>query len=175
MSNLNLKEIYFAGGCFWGVDAYFSQLKGVVETESGYAQGEIENPTYEEVSTGKTGFTETVKIVYDPQVISLESLCDHYFRIIDPFSLNKQANDIGTQYRTGIYYVDPEEKNLLSAVYNAYECQSTKAFAVELEPLKNFYPAESYHQKYLEKNPGSYCHIDLSLADVNEKKESHID
>ena len=170
MKEQSYKEIYFAGGCFWGVEAYFNQLKGVIGTESGYAQGLTVNPSYEEVSTGRTGFTETVRIVYDPNIISLESLCDHYFRIIDPFALNKQGNDIGTQYRTGIYFVDNKELSFLESIYKAYQCQSSKEFAVELESLKNYYPAEDYHQDYLAKNPGSYCHVDLNLAEENERK-----
>lgn len=171
MHTKDFKRIFFAGGCFWGVEAYFKQLKGVEDTVSGYAQGHVENPSYELVSTGQSGYTETVMVVYNPLAISLESLCDHYFRIIDPFTLNKQGNDIGSQYRSGIYFDDMNDKKELEEIYNAYQCQSSKDFVVELEPLKNFVPAEDYHQDYLDKNPGSYCHIDLKLAEEKEKKE----
>jgi peptide methionine sulfoxide reductase msrA/msrB len=158
------KEIWLAGGCFWGVEAYFSRIRGVVATTAGYANGKTENPTYEEVCSGKTGHAETVHVVYNPEVVSLDQLLRHFFRIIDPTARNRQGNDIGLQYRSGIYYRDPEELPVIGAVLAEVQKEYQKPVVTEVLPLANFYPAEEYHQKYLEKNPGGYCHVDLSLA-----------
>ncbi|WP_080800803.1 peptide-methionine (R)-S-oxide reductase MsrB [Arabiibacter massiliensis] len=158
----NLHEVYFAGGCFWGVDAYFSLVPGVAETTSGYANGTGENPTYEQVCTGATGFAETVRVRYDPDAVSLQTLVEHYFGLIDPTSVNRQGNDAGTQYRTGIYYADEADLAVLEAAMEAERAAVGKDLAVELAPLSNFYEAEEYHQDYLDKNPGGYCHVDFS-------------
>jgi peptide methionine sulfoxide reductase msrA/msrB len=154
-----MKEIYLAGGCFWGTEHYLKQIRGVVSTEVGYANGRGENPTYEQVYTDTTGFVECVKVVYDPELLALEHLVEIYFHSIDPLSLNRQGNDEGTRYRTGIYYVDEGDRVAIESVYRAVESKVGAQLAVELEPLSNFYDAEEYHQDYLDKNPGGYCHL----------------
>ena len=153
------KVIYLAGGCFWGCQKYFDLTKGVVSTEVGYANGPTANPTYEQVKHEHTGHAETVKVEYDPDVISLEALLKKYFAVIDPTAVNHQGEDFGIQYRTGIYYVFDEDEPVARACLDELAKQYDKPLAVELKPLENFYPAEEYHQKYLEKNPGGYCHI----------------
>lgn len=157
-----MKEIYFAGGCFWGVEEYFSRVNGVIETKVGYANGIKENPTYEEVCTGTTKHAETVYVRYDESVITLEELLQKFFNIIDPTLLNRQGGDIGNQYRTGVYYVDEEDKNKIAKYMDEVQKNYTEKIVTELLPLKCFYLAEDYHQKYLKKNPNGYCHIDLS-------------
>lgn len=161
----NLHEISFAGGCFWGVEEYFSRVPGVYDASSGYANGTTENPTYEEVCSDETGFAETVKVRYDPDVISLELLTEQFFKIIDPTSVNRQGNDAGTQYRTGIYYTDDEDRATAQKVMDRVQGDYDASLEVELSPLANFYPAEDYHQDYLQKNPFGYCHIDFSSLD----------
>lgn len=165
-----MKEIYFAGGCFWGTEHYFKQIKGVVETAVGYANGHTSDPTYQEVYTDATGYAETVKVVYDPQLISLELLADLYFHSIDPLSLNKQGEDEGTRYRTGIYYTDQEDLPVLKKVYDQVASQYDTPLAVELEPLRNFYTGEEYHQDYLDKNPTGYCHLPKALFEFARTK-----
>ena len=165
-----MKEIYFAGGCFWGTEHYFKQIKGVVETAVGYANGHTLDPTYQEVYTDATGYAETVKVVYDPQLISLELLADLYFHSIDPLSLNKQGEDTGTRYRTGIYYTDQEDLPVLKKVYDQVASQYDTPLAVELEPLRNFYTGEEYHQDYLDKNPTGYCHLPQALFEFARTK-----
>lgn len=159
-------EIYLAGGCFWGVEAYFKKIHGIIATDVGYANGTIENPSYEQVCSGKTHSAETIAILYDHQKISLEHILGHYFRIIDPTSLNKQGNDVGTQYRTGIYTNSEEmlavAKKYVESISKLYK----KPIVVEMEPLKSYYSAEDYHQDYLSNNPNGYCHIDINLADL---------
>ncbi|MDO4225605.1 MAG: peptide-methionine (S)-S-oxide reductase MsrA [Bergeyella zoohelcum] len=161
--NIKGKEIYFAGGCFWGTEHFFKQVRGVLTTEVGYANGNIENPTYEEVCTKETGFAEAVKVIYDPSQVSLDLLLDLYFKTIDPTSLNKQGGDIGTQYRTGIYYTDEADKTAISKALTELSKQYNEPLVVENEPMRNFYKAENYHQDYLDKNPAGYCHISPSL------------
>ena len=158
-----IKEIYFAGGCFWGTEHYFKQIRGIISTEAGYANGETSNPTYEEVYTDKTGYAETVKVCYDSDVVELRLLLEMFFRSIDPTSLNRQGNDIGTRYRTGIYYTSGDDIATIEEVYHDIEQIVGEELMVEVEPLKSFYPAEEYHQDYLDKNPNGYCHIPLSL------------
>jgi peptide methionine sulfoxide reductase msrA/msrB len=158
-----VKEIYLAGGCFWGTEHYFKQIRGVISTEVGYANGTIPNPTYEEVYTDTTGYAETVHIVYDSDVVDLRLLIEMFFRSIDPTSLNQQGADCGTRYRTGIYYTDESDMETINSVYNAVAESVNEPLAVELCPLQNFYPAEEYHQDYLDKNPGGYCHIPMAL------------
>lgn len=161
----NLRDIYFAGGCFWGMEEYFSRVPGVYDAVSGYANGNIKNPSYEEVSSDSTGFAETVHVRYDPDVISLKLLTEQYFKIIDPVSVNRQGNDRGTQYRTGIYFVESQDKEVVQEVMNKVQKKFDKPLAVELKPLKNFYDAEDYHQDYLQKHPGGYCHITFDSLD----------
>ena len=164
-----MKEIYFAGGCFWGTQHYLKQIRGVVATQAGYANGNGENPAYEEVYTDRTGFAETVKVTYDPAQISLRRLAELYFCSIDPTQLNGQGADIGTRYRTGIYYTDAEERPTIAAALDEIAGKQEAPCVVEVEPLKNFYPAEEYHQDYLDKNPGGYCHIPLELIEFARK------
>lgn len=168
MSNIHHKDkvIYFAGGCFWGTEHFFKQVRGVTATEVGYANGHIENPSYDQVSSGSTGFAETVKVNYDPEVIDLRLLVDLYFKTIDPTSLNKQGNDIGTQYRTGIYFTDQEDAKIVNGEIAIFSRQFLNNIVVEVEPLRNYYNAETYHQKYLDKNPGGYCHIGANLFEL---------
>ena len=158
-----MKEIYFAGGCFWGTEHYFKQIRGVISTEVGYANGNTSNPTYEEVYTDTTGFAECVKICYDSDVVELRLLLEMFFRSIDPTSLNRQGNDVGTRYRTGIYYTSTDDIATIEEVYNDIERSIGEELMVELEPLKSFYTAEEYHQDYLDKNPAGYCHIPYEL------------
>lgn len=153
------KEIYLAGGCFWGVQMYFDCIQGVIHTDVGYANGTTENPSYEEVCRGDTGHAETVHIIYDPKQVSLKFLLDMYFDIIDPTSVNRQGGDIGPQYRTGIYYVDPADEEVIRKAIDNLQKSYDKPIVVEVMPLKNYYLAEEYHQKYLVKNPNGYCHI----------------
>ena len=158
-----LKEIYFAGGCFWGTQHYFKQIRGVVATEVGYANGSVESPSYEEVYTDATGHAETVRVVYDSDVVSLTLLVDMFFRSIDPTSLNRQGNDIGTRYRTGIYYTSEQERDVILPIFRDVERAAGEPLAVELEALLSFYAAEEYHQDYLVKNPRGYCHLPFEL------------
>lgn len=153
-----MKTIYLAGGCFWGVQKYFDQFDGVQATEVGYANGPDATPSYRDVCNS-SGHAETVKIQYDPDQISLTELLGYYFMVIDPLSINKQGNDRGIQYRTGIYYTEDSQLPEIQKVYKEQEEKAGAKLAVELEPLHNFYSAEEYHQKYLDKNPGGYCHI----------------
>ena len=171
--------IYLAGGCFWGVEAFISRLKGVNQTEVGYANGIDLAPTYEKVCSGKTGHAETVKVTYNPEIIPLENILENFFKIIDPFSKNRQGADIGTQYRTGIYWQEASQKNVVLKILRKKLSESTKRIVVEARQIMNFYPAEDYHQKYLERNPQGYCHVDLNLIDDEEfshltKKEYEI-
>ena len=167
----NLHTIYLAGGCFWGVEAYMKKLPGVKDTEVGYANGNTENPTYEEVCYNNTGHAETVKVVYDTQLITTQQLLDGFFKVVDPTSVNKQGNDRGSQYRSGIYYVDEEGRDIAENVLAEQEKRNAVPVVTELLPLSNFYPAEEYHQDYLDKNPGGYCHINLNSADEFIKEE----
>lgn len=157
------KKIYFAGGCFWGTEHYFKQVRGVISTQAGYANGNTPNPTYDEVYTDTTGYAETVMVEYNPEEISLTLLVELFFRSIDPTSLNRQGNDIGTRYRTGIYYTSDEDCATISDIYRDMERIIGEPLVVEFEPLESFYPAEEYHQDYLDKNPTGYCHIPRAL------------
>lgn len=151
--------IYLAGGCFWGVEQYFALVPGVLDAVSGYAQGHVKNPSYEEVCSGTTGHTETVRVVYDPGKVSLGHLLELYYDVIDPYSLNKQGNDRGTQYRTGIYYTTESDGTIAKDFIAAKQNATDRKIVVEVEPLTDFWGAEDYHQDYLEKNPFGYCHI----------------
>ena len=170
------KKIYLAGGCFWGTDHLFSLVDGVVKTAAGYANGKVAYPSYEEVCTGRTGAAETVEVVYDDTKVGLTDLLSIYFRSIDPTTLNRQGNDIGTQYRTGIYYTDPADLPAIEAFVAAVQRRHTEPLAVEVGPLVNFYPAELYHQEYLYKNPQGYCHVDPALfEEVRNRKARNLD
>lgn len=173
-ATMNTEQIYFAGGCFWGTEHFFKQVNGVIETRTGYANGKTKNPGYEEVSTDRTGFAETVKVTYDPEVVSLDLLLDLYFKTIDPTSLNKQGNDRGTQYRTGIYYTEKEKLPVIRKAVEQLSARYNKPVVIEVEPLENFYLAEDYHQDYLVKNPGGYCHISPALFEMAKKANQQI-
>ena len=176
MEKENLKEIYLAGGCFWGTEHYFKQIDGVVDTEVGYANGTTDNPTYKEVCTDKTGFAETVHVTYNPDKVSLMFLLKMYFKAIDPTSIHQQGHDIGTQYRTGVYYTDSTDEATINEVFAEQQKHIHGKIAVENLPLKNFYKAEDYHQDYLDKNPDGYCHLPQSLFDFARKaKDNHAD
>ena len=156
------REIYFAGGCFWGVEKFFALINGVLETEVGYANGKTENPSYEEVRQGETGHAETVRVVYDGAVLPLDFLLEQFYSIIDPTSLNRQGEDLGTMYRTGIYYVNSEDKAVIEQSIVRLQAQIDAAVVVEVLPLSQFFTAETYHQSYLDKNPQGYCHVPLA-------------
>lgn len=159
MTNIKTKTIYLAGGCFWGMQKLTDSLKGVVTTTVGYANGNKDIiPDYKLVCTGTTGYKETVKVDYNPEVISLENILKAYFYVIDPSVENEQGNDKGPQYQTGVYYTDEEDLPLINAAADEVK-QTQSVFKVQIAPLTVFYPAEEYHQKYLQKNPHGYCHI----------------
>lgn len=157
-----MKEIILAGGCFWGIEEYMSRIDGVMETKVGYANGTTRNPSYEEVCKGNTGHAEACIIKYDENIISLDELLNKFWKVIDPTSLNKQGGDMGHQYRTGIYYIDDTDLPVIKRSLEEEQKKYDKNIVTEVEPLSCFYNAEEYHQKYLKKNPGGYCHIDLS-------------
>lgn len=172
---IDTRTIYLAGGCFWGVEAYMERITGVVDAISGYANGDpkLNNPSYEQV-IGGSGHVEAVQVIYDADKVNLEKLLQYYFRVIDPTSLNKQGNDRGVQYRTGIYYTDNSDRTVIDTVIKEQQGKYTQKIVVEEQPLEHFYEAEMYHQDYLAKNPNGYCHVDLSLADdeLADKPES---
>jgi peptide methionine sulfoxide reductase msrA/msrB len=155
-----IETLYFAGGCFWGVEEYFSRIEGVVDAVSGYANGRTVDPSYQEVING-SGHAETVLVTYDESVISLEQLVGYYLKIVDPTSVNKQGNDIGEQYRTGIYYIRDNDRIAIETLLALEQEKYSKPIAIEVAPLDAFYEAEEYHQDYLVKNPNGYCHVDF--------------
>ncbi|MCK3654540.1 peptide-methionine (S)-S-oxide reductase [Pasteurellaceae bacterium Macca] len=157
-----IKEIYLAGGCFWGTEAFMQRIKGVIDAESGYANGGSANPTYQDVCQG-SGHAEVVKVTYDAEQISLAKLLHFYFQVIDPISVNQQGADKGIQYRTGIYYVDPADEVVITTALADLQKNYDEPLAVENERLDHYFPAEEYHQDYLDKNPNGYCHIDIQL------------
>ena len=162
-----MKTIYFAGGCFWGVQRYFSLAKGVVSTKVGYANGTKDNPKYEDLKEGLDDAAETVKIDYDEKVISLEKLLELYLRVVNPYSLNKQGEDEGTQYRTGIYFTDPNKEEI---ILKYFESIDLKNHMIEIKPLNKFFDAEQYHQDYLLIHPTGYCHINMAMLLDDERK-----
>jgi len=174
LSSMPTKDIYLAGGCFWGTEHYFKQIEGVVLTEVGFANGHTENPTYKEVYTDTTGYAETVLVRYCPDVVSLEFLLQMFFKAIDPTSLNKQGHDEGTRYRTGVYYTDPADLPVIDKVFAEEQKNYEQPLAVEKLPLQNFYTAEEYHQDYLDKNPDGYCHLPLSLFEFARKAKASM-
>jgi peptide-methionine (S)-S-oxide reductase/peptide methionine sulfoxide reductase msrA/msrB len=172
LNNTNNKEIYLAGGCFWGTEKYLSGVKGIELTSVGYANGNTENPTYEEVCHNNTGHAETVRVVYNPDTISLSFILRLYYDVINPTSVNRQGADSGTQYRTGIYYIDESDLSIITESIKELQTKYDKPIAIEVKPLLNYYLAEEYHQKYLDKNPNGYCHIGL---DKFEKAKTAVD
>ncbi|KJU98005.1 peptide-methionine (R)-S-oxide reductase MsrB [Streptococcus gordonii] len=157
-----MAEIYLAGGCFWGLEEYFSRIEGVKKTTVGYANGQVESTNYQLIH--QTDHAETVHLIYDEKRVSLREILLYYFRVIDPLSVNKQGNDVGRQYRTGVYYTDEGDKAVIEQVFAEQEKQLGQKIAVELEPLRHYVLAEDYHQDYLKKNPGGYCHINVNDA-----------
>lgn len=154
-----MNEIVLAGGCFWGVEEFLRRIPGVVETEVCYVNGRTENPTYEEICNGNTYYAEACLVKFDTNLVSLENILEKFWTIINPTSLNKQGNDVGSQYRTGIYYLDPID---LVTIHNSVEeiqKKYDKKIVTEVKPLEKYYKAEEYHQDYLQKNPNGYCHI----------------
>lgn len=160
---MDTKEIYLAGGCYWGVEKYISQIKGVLQTDVGFANGDVDAPTYQQVRYENTGHAETVRVLYDPQVLSLPVLLKLFYKIIDPTSVDQQGEDVGHQYRTGVYHTDPADQPIIAQSLLELEEKIAQPLAVEACPLQSFWKAEEYHQKYLDKNPGGYCHVPLEL------------
>ncbi|WP_036708030.1 peptide-methionine (R)-S-oxide reductase MsrB [Paenibacillus pinihumi] len=169
-SGSHLQNIYLAGGCFWGMEAYMSRIYGVSDVVSGYANGTGENPSYEDVTRGDRGYAETVKVTYDPARVTLGELLADYFKVIDPTSVNQQGNDRGIQYRTGIFYEQKQEQGVIEAAVKQEQQNYEQKIVTEVLPLQNFYLAEEYHQDYLEKHPDGYCHIDLNILNDQEIK-----
>lgn len=165
-SSDSIDTIYFAGGCFWGTEHFFKQVDGVINTEVGFANGRTNNPTYNEVVRENTGYAETVKVTYDAEKLDLDLLLDLYFLTIDPTSVNKQGNDVGDQYRTGIYYTSGQQLPYITARVKKEAVKHSRPIAVEITPIKKYYKAEDYHQDYLDKVPGGYCHINPALFKV---------
>lgn len=167
-----MKEIYLAGGCFWGTEHFFKQIDGVTDTETGFANGNTENPTYEEVYTDTTGYAETVRIRYDEEKTGLRFLLDMFFLAIDPTLANQQGHDVGTRYRTGVYYTDEADLEIIRKVFEEKQKLYDKPIVTEVEKLKCFYPADAYHQDYLDKHPDGYCHLPLKLFEFARKAKS---
>ena len=163
------RDIYLAAGCFWGAEKYLKLIEGVTFTEVGFANGNTENPTYKEVYTDQTGYAETVHLRYNPSIVSLRFLLEMYFKAIDPTSLNKQGEDEGTRYRTGIYYSNSADRAVIDEVVAEEAKKYGLPLCVEVEPLRNFYPADEYHQDYLDKNPSGYCHLPVALFELAKK------
>ena len=161
--NENIREIYLAGGCFWGLEAYMERIDGVKDATVGYANGKTEKTSYNIVAS--TDHAETVHVKYDANKISLSKLLKYYFQVVDPTSINQQGNDRGRQYRTGIYYTNPKDKEIILQEIEEEQKKYTDKIQVEVQPLKNYILAEEYHQDYLRKNPNGYCHIDITKAD----------
>ena len=162
-----MKTIYFAGGCFWGVEKFFSLAKGVISTRVGYANGTLDEPTYLDLKSGRDDASETVEIVYDESLISLEKLLEYLLRVIDPYSVNKQGEDEGIQYRTGVYYLNKNEEKTIKEYFAKH---LNPDYKIEVLPLNKFYLAEESHQDYLNKNPGGYCHINMAKLKPEERK-----
>ena len=160
--------IYLAGGCFWGIEAFISRLKGVNLTEVGYANGRDLAPTYEKVCSGKTGHVECVKVTYNPEIISLNEILENFYKIIDPYAVNRQGADIGSQYQSGIFWQSKEDKIIVLDFLVKKQENSSKKIQIKTSEISCFYTAEMYHQKYLEKHPEAYCHVDLNLLDTQE-------
>ena len=158
-----MAEIYLAGGCFWGLEEYFSRISGVLQTSVGYANGQVETTNYQLIK--ETDHAETVQVFYDEKVVSLREILLYYFRVIDPLSVNQQGNDRGRQYRTGIYYLEEADLPTINTVVREQELLIGRKIAVEVEKLRHYILAEDYHQDYLKKNPGGYCHIDVRDAE----------
>lgn len=167
------REIFLAGGCFWGLEKYLGMINGVIDTEVGYANGKTEAPTYQEVCYGYTDHAETVRTIYDDELARLPFLLSMFYRVIDPTSLNRQGQDVGRQYRSGIYFVDDADRDVIFDSVLRLQGEYAQPVVIEVKRLRNYYPAEDYHQKYLKKNPGGYCHIGHVAFDV--AKSANLD
>lgn len=165
-----MNQIVIGGGCFWGVQEYYRRLKGVYETRVGYAQGHVENPSYEVVKSQESGHIEVCEITYEESEISLLKIVEHLFRFIDPYQKDAQAGDIGTQYQTGIFVNNSNELACVSNYVAELQSKTDKVITTRVELLEVFYEAEEYHQKYLVKNPTGYCHVDFSHIKKEEMK-----
>jgi len=163
------KIIYLAGGCFWGTEKYLQNIPGIISTEVGYANGNTVNPTYREVCYNNTGHAEAVKVEYDDDKIGLPYILELYYDVINPVSVNRQGGDIGTQYRTGIYFIDDQDEPVIQESINELQKKYKEKIAIEVKPLDNYYIAEEYHQKYLDKNPEGYCHIGAAKFEQAKK------
>ena len=168
-----MKQIGLAGGCFWGVEAYFKRIKGIIQTKVGYTDGTTINPSYQEVCTGRTYHVEACELIYDEQVISLEKILKHLFSIIDPTVLNRQGNDVGTQYRTGIYYEDESDAQVIRDFIQKEQANYEQMIVVEVKKQTTFYDAEEFHQDYLTKNPMGYCHVNLYRIPKEDLKDEY--
>lgn len=157
-----MKKIILAGGCFWGIQAYYQRVKGITKTIAGYIDGLTERPSYEEVCDG-SGHAEAVYLEYDESVIDLETILKHLFRVIDPTQINRQGNDFGVQYRSAIYYFEENQKTISDNYIESIKQNYKKPIQTKVLLATTFYDAEEYHQKYLDKNPSGYCHINLNL------------
>ncbi len=167
-----MAKIVLAGGCFWGVEAYFKQLKGVRGTSVGYIDGNKRNPSYEEVCNGIASHTEACEIDYQENEITIEQLLEHFLRFVDPFSINKQGHDIGRQYRSGVYVSRASEMDQVMAYFKTYFGAEYERVRIKVKMNEDYDEAERYHQDYLDKNPGGYCHVDLNLVKEDEKKNA---
>lgn len=170
-----MSTIYLAAGCFWGAEHFLKLIPGVVETEVGFTGGHVAHPTYKEVYTDTTGHAETVRVCYDPDRLPLHELLEFYFMAIDPTSLNRQGEDSGTRYRTGIYYVDAADRPIIDAVMAEQAARYDAPLQVEVLPFTQFYPAEEYHQDYLDKNPTGYCHLSPALFEIARRGRKPTD
>lgn len=162
-------EIWFAAGCFWGAQKFFKMVEGVISTEVGFANGDTQNPSYQEVYTDTTGHAECVHVVYQPDAVSLRTLTELFFQIIDPLSVNRQGEDVGTRYRTGVYFNRTEDAEILKKIFEEQQAKFGENLAVELLPLKCFFTAEEYHQDYLDKNPNGYCHLGPAVFELAQR------
>lgn len=165
-----MKRIVLAGGCFWGVEAYYKKLKGIIDTNVGYTNGNYENPSYEDLKKHKATHAEAVEIYYDENVISLIKILEHMFRFIDPTSINKQGGDIGIQYRTGVYYKELDDKKIIEEFIDNKNKENNGKIVVEVLKENGFYLAEDYHQDYLDVNPHGYCHVSFNVIKDDELK-----
>jgi peptide methionine sulfoxide reductase msrA/msrB len=172
---LTKKEIVLAGGCFWGTEKYFQEIKGVTKTQVGYANGKTMDPSYDEVRSGNAEHAEVVKVTYEPEIVSLGFLLEMYYAVIDPVVINRQGNDRGIQYRTGIYYEDASDESVIRGSLEKLQKEYRELLGIEVERLNNYAPAEGYHQNYLNKNPGGYCHInEASFIKARQAKDSGV-
>ena len=172
---LSMQTAYFAGGCFWGLERYFQNVDGVTDTTVGYAQSKVESPSHEQVCAGVTDAAETVKVVFDPAQVTLRTLTLLFLEVIDPFSVDRQGEDSGRQYRTGMFFTDATQQSVYIAALEQLVDRQPARPAVLVEPLRNFYPAEAHHQDYLIANPGGFCHIPLAAIANVKRRQKYVE